>query len=405
VRWNTRADGRSRAFVELARRAIALRPDDPGNWELLARALTRAGAHDDAVSVLAEATTSLPDVPQLHLLHATACCRIGRLDLAREVLARVPAFASNDRTLALSRLRILMEITPGPDAVGFAREALALDPACGEALEILGRDGLRSDSPDVLLPLCRAALAQAPGHARARYELARACARVGHMEEARQLIDLDRFVSVTDLPPPEGYGDAAEFAAALVREIIAHPTLKPDPAGQATRGGFQTAIDLAHTADRTLAALLDQIRAGVDAFAAALPQGSADPFVQARPGEAALEAWAVVCPAAGHQTTHIHPTGWLSGVYYVSVPEAASDDPRGGCLLLGSLGEDDSGGEPPWGTHVHRPLPGQMILFPSYIPHATAPLQAAGLRICVAFDVVPLEAAEDARAGAGPQSP
>lgn len=400
MRWNTRADGRSRAFVELARKAAALRPDDPASWELLARSLTRAGAHDDAVAALAEATARLPDAPQLHLRYATACCRIGRFDLARRILARLPAFAPDDRTLALSRLRLLMEIAPARDAGGLAREALALDPTCGEALAILGQDALRSGAPDVLLPFCRAALAQAPGHARARYELARACARSGRTEEARELVRLDRFVSVTDLPPPEGHGDAATFAAALAREIIAHPTLKPDPAGQATRGGFQTAIDLAHTADGTLAALLDQIRAGVDAYAAGLPQGlsegSGDPFVQARPGEVALEAWAVVCPAAGHQTTHIHPTGWLSGVYYVAVPDAAGDDQRGGCLLLGSLGEDAGEGEPPWGTRVHRPVPGQMILFPSYIPHATAPLRATGLRICVAFDVVPLGADEDA---------
>ena len=405
MRWNTRADGRSRAFVELARKAAALQPDDPGNWVLLARTLTRAGAHDEALSVLTEAVTRLPAAPQLHLLQATACCRLGHFDRARRVLAEAPALPQDDRGLTLSRLRIEMEITPARDAVGLAREALALDPACGTALEILGLEARHAGSPDIMLPLCQAALAREPGHARARYELARAYAGLGRAEDARQVIDLHRFVGVTDLPPPGEYADATSFEAALAREIAAHPTLKPDPAGLATRGGFQTAIDLAQTAEGALAALLGQIRAGVEAFAAGLPDGSADPFVRARPGAAALEAWAVVCPAAGHQMTHIHPRGWLSGVYYVSVPEAAPDDPSGGCLVLGSQSEHDTDGDPPWGTRAHRPAPGQMILFPSHIPHATLPTRSPGLRISVAFDVVPLDPTEDARPGVGLQSP
>lgn len=404
MRWDTRTDGRSQAFVELARKAIALRPDDPRGWELLAQFLTRSGAYDEALSVLADATTRLPDSPKLHLLQADACCRVGRFDLARQVLARTPSLPPGDEALALSRLRILMEITPVDDAGELAREALALDPACSEALEILGQAALHAGSPDIMLPFLQAALARTPGHARARYELARACARLGRVEEARQLIDLHRFVSVVDLPPPEGYADAAAFEAALARQIATHPTLKPDPAGKATQGGFQTAMDLAHTADGALAALLDQIRAGVDAFTADLPDEAADPFVRACPREAALQAWAVVCPAAGHQTTHIHAAGWLSGVYYVSVPEPAHDDARSGCLLLGSWSERDTGGDPPWEVRVHRPVPGQMILFPSYIPHATLPTRLPGSRISVAFDVVPIGAASDARPSVGLQS-
>lgn len=51
MRWDTRTDGRSQALVELARKAIALRPDDPRGWEQLAQFLTRGGAHDEALLV------------------------------------------------------------------------------------------------------------------------------------------------------------------------------------------------------------------------------------------------------------------------------------------------------------------------------------------------------------------
>src|SRR5258707_7985332 len=47
-----------------------------------------------------------------------------------------------------------------------------------------------------------------------------------------------------------------------------------------------------------------------------------------------FRSWAVIYPGDGHQTSHIHEDGWLSGVYYVSVPKHGGDDPKGGHLLL-----------------------------------------------------------------------
>ena len=56
MRWDTRTDGRSQAFVEPARKAIALRPDDPRGWEQLAQFLTGA-AHTTRPSLLASRVT------------------------------------------------------------------------------------------------------------------------------------------------------------------------------------------------------------------------------------------------------------------------------------------------------------------------------------------------------------
>ena len=37
--------------------------------------------------------------------------------------------------------------------------------------------------------------------------------------------------------------------------------------------------------------------------------------------------WATVLDQGGHQAPHVHPTGWLSGVYYAAVPEPAPGSP------------------------------------------------------------------------------
>jgi uncharacterized protein (TIGR02466 family) len=224
--------------------------------------------------------------------------------------------------------------------------------------------------------------------------LAVAYALLGRREDARRLIDLDRFVTVTNVVPPKEYAHAAAFEAALTGEITRNPTLKPDPAGKATKGGLQTSSNLARTSGRAIGALLDGIRSSVEAFASSLPDGSDDPFVEARPEKAVLDAWAIVYPGDGHQVTHIHPSGWLSGVYCVGVPKTCSDDPRSGCLVLGSSDLLEVSVDPPWGIRDIRPARGNLVLFPSFIPHATLPTKSLGSRISIAFDVVPVPAAE-----------
>ena len=87
---------------------------------------------------------------------------------------------------------------------------------------------------------------------------------------------------------------------------------------------------------------------------------------------------------------HIHPSAWLSGVYYVRLPE-----------IIGQPGQGEAGwiefGRPPEHFHctaepevrVFEPEPGLMLLFPSYFYHRTVPFESADMRISISFDVLP----------------
>ena len=52
----------------------------------------------------------------------------------------------------------------------------------------------------------------------------------------------------------------------------------------------------------------------------------AHPFLDVCPKDVRLSIWGVVMHEAGHQVPHIHPSAWLSGVYYVEVPENVTED-------------------------------------------------------------------------------
>ena len=93
-------------------------------------------------------------------------------------------------------------------------------------------------------------------------------------------------------------------------------------------------------------------------------------------------SWSVRLPGAGYHSNHIHPAGWLSSAFYVTLPPAGEG--RAGWLKLGEpqaeLGIDLA----PF-RHV-EPRPGRLVLFPSTMWHGTVPFEA-GERMTVAFDV------------------
>ena len=62
-------------------------------------------------------------------------------------------------------------------------------------------------------------------------------------------------------------------------------------------------------------------------------------------------------------------------------------------IVIGSRGEkfawDCARFEDLTPAHFERPLPGKLVLFPSYMWHGTAPFTSAQARTTIAFDIVP----------------
>ena len=80
--------------------------------------------------------------------------------------------------------------------------------------------------------------------------------------------------------------------------------------------------------------------------------------------------------------------GWISSCYYVEVPDAAKDQAaRQGWIKFGEPSFDIVLKNPI--RRAIQPVPGRLVLFPSYMWHGTVPFRDQANRTTIAFDLVP----------------
>ncbi len=381
MRWATPRSPKHRlAAVALARSAVAAAPDKPSPQLALARALSGAGEIEEAASLLDRACGRFPEVEELHEERAHALARLGRIEAALDCARRseapwAPVFAFN----------LLARQSRRSETLDLEAAVAAIRPADPNLLE--SRAKRARDDPSALLRLCEEVLSHDPASAHAIHYKAVALAQLGRRDEAAELMALDRFLRIAPLPAPPGFGGDEAFREEVRAEIIANPSLHPDPVGHATRSGLRTRHFPA-AGDRAAAALIDSIRTAVAAYAEALSGDHA--FVRARPERATLTPWALLFRGPGHQVAHHHPGCWLTGVYYVSARRdiPRPDLPLPGTIRIGVL-PDGAGAAPPWPVLEVEPVPGTLLLFPAFVPHETLPPGEGAERISVAFDVAP----------------
>jgi uncharacterized protein (TIGR02466 family) len=98
--------------------------------------------------------------------------------------------------------------------------------------------------------------------------------------------------------------------------------------------------------------------------------------------------WANINPPGAYHPTHNHPNNYLSGVYYVTVPEVGShilfQDPRPAMIMP----------RPRQYTRVTanaadaQSRPGRMVLFPSWLRHTVPANDGQTERISIAFNLM-----------------
>jgi tetratricopeptide (TPR) repeat protein len=364
--------------VALARSALAGYPNNPQLHLALARSLAGAGKLDEASSGLRHALALLPDHEALHEELAFVLARQGEVEAALACArARKASWA------APFAFKLLVREGRRAETAALEAAVAAVTPADSDLLE--SRAKRSRDEPEELLRLSEDVLGHDPGAAHAIYYKALALAQLGRGEEAAALMGLDRFLRIAPLPAPPGFGGDEAFRETVRGEILANPSMVRDPAGHATRSGLRTRTFPA-AGDRAAAALVGAIREAIGAYASALSGDHS--FVRARPARAKLTQWALLFRGDGQQLPHHHPGCWLTGVYYVSARRDASgpEAPCPGPIRIGIL-PGWAGVEPPWPVIEIEPVPGTLLLFPSFVPHETVPPGEGAERISVAFDV------------------
>ena len=209
----------------------------------------------------------------------------------------------------------------------------------------------------------------------------------GRDEDYRELVDMERFVRTFEITPPNGYADIAQFNQALAARLHQLHAFAAAPLDQSLRGGVQTPSDLRFRDDPEILAFFKQLREAVEEYKAGLKAQEGHPLTGSIPKETEIQgAWSVRLGPGGRHVNHVHPEGWISSAYYVSVPEQVhGSQSREGWLKFG---------EPPFpvpGLEPHdyvEAVPGQWTLFPSYLWHGTVPI-TSGERLTIALDIKP----------------
>ncbi len=386
-----RSRGSSDAAIAAFTRALELDPHYARAHHNLGVAHLMADDPHSAEPCLVEALQREPGNPRTLIHLGVARHRLGRHDEAveayRAALERAPGDADAEANLAIT----LQETGELEAAEAAYRRALAKRPGDGRIYQDLASLLVTRGEARGAVEACDACLALMPGHAGALATRAVALYALGERTEADRLVDFDRFVTAIDVEPPAPYPTLEAFNQAVAEHVRHHPSLAYERVGHATRLGRHTGNLLA--GEKGPVALLEAaIRTTVTEYLEQHPSSEPHPFLASAPERWDLTAWAVVMDRGGHQLPHVHPSAWLSGVYYASLPAVMDqpDESRAGWIEFGRPPDEQHAGDGPPLHHI-RPHEGLMLLFPSYFYHRTEPFESTEPRISIAFDVLRLD--------------
>jgi len=102
--------------------------------------------------------------------------------------------------------------------------------------------------------------------------------------------------------------------------------------------------------------------------------------------------WANINPPGGYNQSHLHPNSLFSGVYYVKAPPNSGRlslmDPRPGVQQCMPSRKKVKLPRELWREIYYDPIPGRMIIFPSWMWHKVEPNKSNDIRISVSFNFI-----------------
>ena len=384
LQWQRKQYGEA---TRLIAEAIKLNPAEAKYHSNLGNVLRDSGHGEEAIASYRRALSLDGGLAEVYHNLGTVLGEVGRWQEGIPALRRAieidPDYALSHGTLAM----LLEQAGQWKEAIETARRAVALAPERTQLQMILARILLRQGQVAPALEIYEALLAAGRAPVSVLAQKAIALAELGESEAARQLMDPDLIVA-QPIDLPDGWS-LETFNRDLAAHASGHPSLMPSPSIHATRHGWHTG-ELANDDAPAIAILKDAIHAAARSRWEGAPTNPANPFWAMRPEHWALTLWAVVMEDGGHQIPHIHPRGWLSGVYYAQLPPevGAAENDEAGWIEFGRAEDGFYRHSNPPGV-LFEPAEGLMVTFPAFFWHRTVPFRSAGKRISFAFDILP----------------
>jgi tetratricopeptide (TPR) repeat protein len=377
----------------LLQKAVSLDPTVTTFRTNFATALLEQQRFEDAIEEYRYVLKDEPDKFQARFSLATAEHELGKYDEAianyRIVVEAEPLFVEAHNNLGFA----LMEQGQFDDAIAAYRQATVLGPdyekahssllsaLVERASQIDGVEGFKRVDPEVLA------------------FRALQLSEQGDEAGVENLLDYDRLIHEVQNNAPTGYNSLADFHAELTEHLLNLESLKESPDNHATRNGKHSGEILVEPKG-PVAHVEAMMESAIRYYKLTHPIDADHPYLAHQPDNWRLAAWTVIMRPQGHQIAHLHPEGWISGVYYVELPPVVAEN------------KDQAGwiefGRPPTDIPLKNEVPtvrvqpqeGLMVLFPSYFYHQTIPYGSVNTlplanplperRICIAFDVIPV---------------
>jgi hypothetical protein len=220
----------------------------------------------------------------------------------------------------------------------------------------------------------------------ARAHHAIAFGRPGRTGAARQIMDVERYVSIIPFEPPPEFGPLEKFNATLSADILGDL-----PAPSRIRDGVNIDYDQDLHRSEAFGVLRQFVANEIVAYLDRSEETGLSEIMPPHPEVASFRGASTVLSGTGRNGQHVHPRGYLTTVYYASIPTDLGDpsDARGS-LVLGPCDQYTRGYEACWETRYVKPRAGWLAIFPSHIYHDVVPTQSKAVRISVPADLVPL---------------
>ena len=266
-----------------------------------------------------------------------------------------------------------------------AEQFLAISGVTATTLGALASAQIAARRYDEAVINCNRALEKDPKNRRLLADKTIALSALDQKLPAQHLFDLKNLLYVNTIKVPPGFTDIQHFNQAVMEHVVSHPTLSFSGLSHSCHNG-STSDEVFTEPYGPIQYLKQAIEHAVNEYRLSICTDALNPWLSNLPSQDRLNmsGWVTRLKSQGYQQGHIHPTAWISGVYYLAVPAGESDQ-CSGCIEFGRAPfyyPDSDQGE----VKVVNPNPGTLVLFPSFFYHRTIPFDSDQERWSLAFD-------------------
>ena len=368
--------GKSEEAVEAYTKALAIKPDNAEAYSNMGVALQEQGKLEEAIEAYKKALAIKPDNAEACNNMGAALKEQGKLEEAVEAFKKAlnikPGFSDAHQSMG----DVLKDQGKLQQAIKFfkksnTKSSIAKALECTYSLKKYGEfnkhlKAIATKDPNNIRVAAISAFAANQLQQEDRYPF------------CKNPIDLIKFSHIKN-----HISDPDQFIGCLMDEMIQKNAVW-EPKNKTTKGGFQTSNQLFSSPSPNIKILEDIIKKELNLYKKKF-NGNESFLFEKWPEQFKINAWYVRMLQSGHQDSHIHPGGWVSGVFYLKTVELPVQNE--GAIEFGLQGYGYPVKNEDYPRRLYQPNNGDLVFFPSSLFHKTIPVIKDVERCVIAFDM------------------